>query len=484
MLLMGFLNLRLSNTYPDNETVLSMYKMGIYVLYIVPLSVIVFLAFLMKYREDIKTWSRGVFFMVSRALVALLCIFIFIGFCFSSSLILGDVSEPWEDLLKVFIFPFSIFLAISIMGVSGMLLRSLFGMFKGSIRTIVAGFFSAVSAFLIVVHFLPVCYVPEMISESEKNFTRVFGPFTKDDCENKSAEDTNFPFMEKPFSLTGYFLGIPHRKCRVIKDTCYFNGKDEKLENEKNIELYFDTYLPRQNGDDKRKKYPVLIRIHGGGWIMGDKGRGNMMQMNPHFASKGYAVFDIQYGLKKTEFMKDPITPEYVKGDFDMDDIIRQLGYFTKYLIKHADKYNADLDTVFISGGSAGGQLTCALGLGIAGGKHEALFGKGILVKGIIPYYPANKISRDFINGSGVWGNPEYYITKASPPALVFQGLKDRLVHPDTARSFAQKYKEMDNPVCCVLYFPYAGHAADLHFPGFYNRIFLYHMERFMVLYG
>ncbi len=44
-------------------------------------------------------------------------------------------------------------------------------------------------------------------------------------------------------------------------------------------------------------------------------------------------------------------------------------------------------------------------------------------------------------------------------------------------------YLDNANEEICVLLFPFAGHANDLYFPGYYNQVFLYYMERFMYLY-
>jgi hypothetical protein len=55
--------------------------------------------------------------------------------------------------------------------------------------------------------------------------------------------------------------------------------------------------MPLDRGEDLPGQNSTLIRIHGGGWVSGDKGGSNMVQMNKYFAAQGYIVFDIQYGL-------------------------------------------------------------------------------------------------------------------------------------------------------------------------------------------
>ena len=44
------------------------------------------------------------------------------------------------------------------------------------------------------------------------------------------------------------------------------------------------------------------------------------------------------------------------------------------YLADHADEYGANLDSVFVSGGSAGGHLTCITALAIANGSFPSIF--------------------------------------------------------------------------------------------------------------
>ncbi len=83
------------------------------------------------------------------------------------------------------------------------------------------------------------------------------------------------------------------------------------------------------------------------------------------------------------------ITPAQVRGVYSADDMMQQIGIFTKYLAAHASEYGANLDSVFISGGSAGGQLTGAVALGITSKKYPDWFaGKEVHVRGMIPFYP------------------------------------------------------------------------------------------------
>ncbi|MDF2520499.1 MAG: hypothetical protein K0R84_1127, partial [Clostridia bacterium] len=169
---------------------------------------------------------------------------------------------------------------------------------------------------------------------------------------------------------------------------------------------------------------------------------------------------------------------------FTMDDMVRHIGIFTTYLANHQDEYNVDLDSVFISGGSAGGHLTLAAGLGLHSGKYSDILDPRLKVKGLIPFYPANGLSRNLkIDGSGALINATALVEKDSPPCLIYQGSHDGLVPPLVALSFKDEYIDKGNERCAVLNMLFGSHSSDLYFAGYYNQVFLYYMERFMYKY-
>lgn len=249
--------------------------------------------------------------------------------------------------------------------------------------------------------------------------------------------------------------------------------------------MYFDAYMPLNKGESLPGENSTIIRIHGGGWVSGDEGMMNMMQMNKYFAAQGYAVFDIQYGIAENPlFSLDPLTPDYKKGDFNIDDIMRHIGIFTKYLANNNGNYSANLDSVFVSGGSAGGHLTCAVALAIASGDYNDIFSENLTVKGLIPFYPANGQMGFFgISGRDEFKNPEKLIETDSPPCLIFQGTHDILNYFSISENIKDTYYAKGNENCAILWMPLGGHASDFYFTSYYNQIFLYYMERFMYLY-
>lgn len=100
-----------------------------------------------------------------------------------------------------------------------------------------------------------------------------------------------------------------------------------------------DVYYPPLKGRDK---YPVLVDIHGGGWITGDKywRRG----LNRAFADMGLFVVSPNYGLSPR---------------FKYPECVKHIFASFKWICDHADDYRLDLDNVLITGDSAGGQLAC-----------------------------------------------------------------------------------------------------------------------------
>ncbi len=99
-----------------------------------------------------------------------------------------------------------------------------------------------------------------------------------------------------------------------------------------------DIYYPQ----GAKENLPVIIDIHGGGWMYGYK------EINKYFclklAQKGFLVASINYRLA---------------GDVLFDDQIRDIFSALKWLGENLKKYPADMDNIFLAGDSAGGHFAC-----------------------------------------------------------------------------------------------------------------------------
>lgn len=87
-------------------------------------------------------------------------------------------------------------------------------------------------------------------------------------------------------------------------------------------------------------KLPVIIDIHGGGWMYAEKG------LNHHYcaalADRGYVVFNINYRL----------VPD-VTVNQQLQDVARAL----RWIRDHGSQYPCDMRNIMLTGDSAGGQL-------------------------------------------------------------------------------------------------------------------------------
>ena len=99
-----------------------------------------------------------------------------------------------------------------------------------------------------------------------------------------------------------------------------------------------DVYRPADVAEDK--KLPVIVVIHGGGWVYGDK---DVYKFYSAFlAQRGFAVVCYSYRL----------APEYTFPS-SLEDSCTVINW----IVDNADKYGFDLDNVFGVGDSAGGTL-------------------------------------------------------------------------------------------------------------------------------
>lgn len=128
-------------------------------------------------------------------------------------------------------------------------------------------------------------------------------------------------------------------------------GEAINLSNE-NEKLLLTVYTPRL---DVEKNRPLIIFIHGGGFINGDKSKGFQVKFSKYFAKRGYVTSSINYrlGVNKTKTDTD-----YAEAMFRA---VQDAKAAVRFFRKHADEYGIDSNQIFISGGSAGGMTALQL---------------------------------------------------------------------------------------------------------------------------
>ncbi len=115
-----------------------------------------------------------------------------------------------------------------------------------------------------------------------------------------------------------------------------------------------DVYRPKEAGDDL---LPVIVSVHGGGWVYGDKDRYQYYCMD--LARRGFAVVNFSYRLAPED--RFPAAVEDVNAVF-------------WWLLDHAAEYHLDLDRLFTVGDSAGGQLSAQYNAMLTDPSYAALY--------------------------------------------------------------------------------------------------------------
>ena len=296
------------------------------------------------------------------SLILVLTLFMLIGLFIAYSILFSN--NLWET--QIFISAFALFYVFLFLS-AGLLVTKLLNKSK---RTYVRIAYLLLTAVISITCLAPIISLPVLIKEADISYRHAFGN------EYKTLPDYKNPYFRKiTFSIPEYFFGTVTRDYTVRQDILFYSGKKGI---DKDLKLYFDVYSSSQDGDMLPGGNSVLIRIHGGGWKSGDKGLMNNAQMNKYFASQGYVVFDIQYGLNGSDTAPSDNISEQRYRNFTLDDIVRHINIFLKYLADNHEEFNANIDSVFISGVSAGGNLALSSGLTYTNNKLK--------INGIIPF--------------------------------------------------------------------------------------------------
>ena len=240
-----------------------------------------------------------------------------------------------------------------------------------------------------------------------------------------------------------------------------------------------DLYLPAAG----EAPYPVILAIHGGGFISGDKADG---QITPVLEAlgRGYAVAGVNYRLS---------------GEATFPAAINDVKAAIRWLRAHAGEYRLDPSRFAAWGQSAGGNLAALAGtsgdLPALRGPHPVNAGQSDGLQAVVDWYgPISFLhtDRDFrsagferpsaadptsflsvylgaplteVPGKVRAADPITYITPDDPPVLIEHGAADGIVpYPQSSR-FAKALAEragLDSVTLRIL--PGAGHVDAVFF--------------------
>jgi len=229
-----------------------------------------------------------------------------------------------------------------------------------------------------------------------------------------------------------------------------------------------DIYLP-PNG---KGKLPLVILIHGGGWLSNDKYAdiGYMKKTVSEIISNGFALASIDY-----RFSTQAVFPAQIQ------DCNRAVSF----LYDNADKYGFDKNRFAVMGFSAGGHLASLVGLS-KNNNVKAFFMSGTNTsfnfKAVVDFYGPSELilfpgSNDEKSPESLLigvpplarpdlaktASPVTYVDKGDPPFLIIHGEKDELVSPKHSQLLSSwlKVVGVQNELIIVKGAPHFGEMFD-----------------------
>ncbi|MCB1616280.1 MAG: alpha/beta hydrolase [Pseudomonadales bacterium] len=239
--------------------------------------------------------------------------------------------------------------------------------------------------------------------------------------------------------------------------------------NERNT---LDIHLPRQASEKPR---PVMLQIHGGGWVLG-YGERQGLPLRNKLVEAGWIFVSINYRL----------SPKHTFPDHLID--CKQSLHWIK---THIAEYGGDPHFVLATGGSAGGHL-CSL-LALTANRYKDILQPGFedadtAVQGCLPMYGVYDFCSQnpetarfgiegFLEKSKVmpaltpetkplWEmlSPVMQVTHSCPPFMVINGTTDTLTFVENARFFVDRLHEKSKAAIVYAEVERAPHGFDIFY--------------------
>ena len=252
-----------------------------------------------------------------------------------------------------------------------------------------------------------------------------------------------------------------------------------------NVETF--TYAESERGpvdlnvyyvDDGKTDKPVMVYIHGGGWIQSDKTAHTYY--SDVFAKNGYVVVSMDYDLSSEEL--------HLAG-FTEDQIIDAFSWVRDNI----SGFGANAEDLFVTGGSAGASMALNISYRINSGEYMTPEDGPALprVKAVSVNFPVCSMEDFYNNNDLVLGkmarrmafsytgcspeqdpalyeslDPASHISKQVPATCIFYGTRDTLVPQEATAQLARALGERDLDIWTVA-IPYGNHMYDMVEGGF-----------------
>jgi len=244
--------------------------------------------------------------------------------------------------------------------------------------------------------------------------------------------------------MKDYLLKWQYNFMNLIGEKILFNNNPPDIgrfianisyvEDTDNIRL-LDVLVPEGKG-----MFPIIIYIHGGGWISGDKN--SYTRICKSFAHEGYLTFNINYRL----------SPKY-----NYPTQIQDIASAVNWVEKNAKNYGGDNTKIFLAGDSSGAHLISHYITILENEDFKKItkIEKVIpvdFIKGILLFYgvynindldklnlPIVKIQNESFFGENLelykkrikWASPIFYVTEHFPSTFLCAGEVD-ILHPQS----------------------------------------------------
>ena len=232
---------------------------------------------------------------------------------------------------------------------------------------------------------------------------------------------------------------------------------------------------------------PVLLQIHGGAWVIGNKDQQALPLMG-QLASRGWVCVSVQYRLSPGATFPDHII-----------DCKRALVWVKKNIAQ----YGGDPDFIVATGGSAGGHLSALLALSANNPAFQPGFeDEDTRVQGAVPFYGifdftnslvqrkhkglddlvAEKVLKcSLMDNPELWelASPIFHVSEAAPPTLLVHGNGDTLAPIEESHALLDALKSINGVRAGLAELSYAQHAFELWYSRRCQHV-IHGVERFL----